>query len=322
MEVPLTIPKAESRRRVMTTHLPPHPIEGTAAYKTYITRPGLRGAATLTRALTRFFREMTPIRLENVTVIQINQVLDRLSAKGYNPSYTDKLFRRASAFFAWCRQLGYIESNEFKATAPARVDSIFIPTLIPVEDVKALHGHILGRGVVDEIILWGAMRMGARISEPCMATVGDALNNKTVDEFMADKRVVFKTKTQARLAMQPRFTLPAYKALLTKRFEEPDSPLLYLKGVSLVRPDGRGGTQPNIEARVLIARTWFAAMQKELWGEYRYTPKAMRSTFISRELMADPDSMLAVAMQCGNSMAVIQKNYLNYINLPEFASGE
>ena len=308
-------------RRILTEHLPPHPIEATEAFKIYVTRPGLRGRDTLRRTLTRFFREMTPVKMAHVTVVHINQVLERLSVKGCNPSYTDKLWRRSAAFFKWCRELGYIDSNPFAATKPERVDSVFIPTLIPVEDIRALHAHIMGRGMVEEIILWGAMRMGARISEPCMATVGDALNGKTVLDFMSDSRVVFKTKTKARLAVQPRFGLPAYHALLTARQDEPDAPLLYLSGVPLTKIMN-GVVERNIEARVLVARNWFNAMQKEVWGEHRYTPKAMRSTFISRELMRDSESMLAVAMQCGNSASVIQTNYLNYINKMQFPTGE
>ena len=155
-------------RRTITDHLPPHPIEASEAFKLYVTRVGLRGADTLKRSLTRFFREMTPVKLETVSVVHINQVLERLSVKGYNPSYVDKLYRRASGFFSWCRDMGYTDSNQFKGTRPPRVDSVFVPTLIPEEDIQALHQHIIGRGIVEEIIFWGALRMGARISEPLL----------------------------------------------------------------------------------------------------------------------------------------------------------
>jgi integrase len=307
-------------RKVFTKDLPPHPIEGTEAFRVYISRPGLRGAASLQRSLTRFFREMSPVKLDAVTVVQINEVLDRLSVKGLNPSYIDKLFRLASAFFSWCRELGYIDSNPFKATRPKRVETIFVPKVVPKEDIAAMHRHIMDRGVVEEIILWGALRMGARISEPCMATIGDVTldGTKTFEEFMVDPRLRVGTKTSPRMARQPRFTLPAYKRLLEARGTDPEAPLLYLKGVPL--KDRKG--IDNIEARVLVARTWFQKMQEEILGEYRWTPKAFRSSFISTEIVSDPTKIVALAQQCGNSVKVIQSNYLNYFSMPEFASGE
>lgn len=307
-------------RRTLNVNLVPHPIEATAAFKVYVTRPGLRGADSLRRSLSRFFREMAPVDLRSVEVIHVNQVLQRLSAQGYNTSYTDKLFRLATAFFTWCRELGYIDSNPFKATSAPRVESVFVPTVIPREDIKALHDHILGRGVVEELVLWGALRMGARISEPCMAEVNDVTldGTRTFDDFMVDMRIRLGTKTAPRMAKQPRFALPAYKKLLDAKGEQPDAPLLYLRGVRLMKPDGTR----NIEARVLVARAWFADMQKQLWNEYRYTPKAMRSSFLSTEIVNDPTKIVALAAQCGNSVKVIQSNYLNYFNMPDFQSGE
>jgi len=310
-------------RRIMTDHLPPHPIEATEAFKVYISRPGLRGAGSLQRSLTRFFREMAPVKMDGVTVVEINNTLKRLSAKGYNPSYTDKLFRLASAFFTWSRALGYVDSNPFKATSAPRTDTVFIPTIIPKEDIQALHNHIMKRGVIDEIILWGAMRMGSRISEPCMARVKDALTDgRTVDQFIVDPKVMFRTKTTARMARQPRFAIPAYRKLLEIKQDSPEAPLLYLKGAPLQVPNKQGELEDNTEARCLVARTWFAAMQKEVFGEYKWTPKAMRSNFISQETMSDPSKLVAIAMQCGNSIKVIQTNYLNYFNMPEFSTGE
>lgn len=311
-------------KRILTAHLPPHPIEASEAFKVFVSRPGLRDADSLQRSLTRFFREMAPVKLDTVTVVELNDALERLSALGYDASYVDKLFRQVSAFFQWCRNLGYIDSNPCKATCAPRVDTVFIPSVLEKEDVAALHKHILERGVVEEIILWGALRMGARISEPCMAQIKDALPpGRTLDDFLVDPKVIFRTKTTARLAKMPRFAIPAFRKLLEAKQDDPEAPLLYLKGTPLFVPNRKNGTmEENKEARTLVARTWLMNMQKEVFGEYRWTPKEMRSNFISREIMADSSKAMAVAMQCGNSIKVIQSNYLNYFNTPEFASGE
>jgi len=304
--------------KVRTNALPPHPIEATPAYKNYVTRTFITNKGTLVRAMTRFLREMTPAPLRDITPLHVEQVLQRLTVQGYEKSYIEKLYRRIAGFFGWCRDMGYIDTNPTQMVRPQIPDALFIPVVIPDIDVEAIHRFVMGRAVVEEIILWGALRMGCRLSEICMATVEDALRDRSVQDFLVDPRVVLKTKTTPRLAKQPRFALPAYKALLTAKQNTPQAPLLYLAGVPI--KDRKGN--PNIEARCLVARSWFKLVQEQSVGEYRYTPKATRSNFITKELQNDPNKLLAVAAQCGNSVKVIQKNYFNYLNTPEFESAE
>ena len=304
--------------KVRTSELKPHPIEATAAYKAYVSRSSLSNKGTLVRAMTRFLREMTPVQLRDVTALHLEQVFQRLTVKGYEKSYIEKLYRRVAGFLGWCRDMGYTDTNAAKMVRPSTPDTLFIPVIIPDADVSALHQFIMGRGIVEEIILWGALRMGCRLSEICMATVADALRGGSVAEFLVDSRLILKTKTSPRLAKQPRFTAPAYRALLTAKEDQPQAALLYLGGTPLHTKKG----EDNIEARCLVARSWFKWVQEQALGEYRFTPKATRSNFITKEIQNDPNKMLAVAAQCGNSVRVIQKNYYNYLNSPEFASGE
>ena len=303
--------------KIPTRSLPPHPIEKSEAYKEYVSQPGLRDSDSVERSLTRFLRELAPCSLKELTSIHINHGLQRLYGLGYNPSYIKKLFMQARGFFAWCVGMNFLTKNPAFGLKLPRIENPPEVVVIDPEILERMHKHFRENGTIEQQLLWGALRMGARISEPCCATIGDV----RLDHTNQCAFVCFRTKTKPRWAKQPRWTFPLYKQRLQEE-PNPEAPLLELGGCALRRMDRQGKLVFNIDARTIKARAWIEEAEQLLFGRDHMKPKDMRSTFISMELERDPTKILVIADQVGNSAQVIQTSYLKHLQVAEFGSAE
>lgn len=303
---------------VFVRNMKKHPIEESEAFREYLSRSSVRDPDTIERSLSRFFRETAPCRLEELTYIHIEHGLQRLMGYGYETSYINKLFMQVRGFLAWCVNADYLVKNPAFKVRPPRLETD--PNIVVVDNdfIKQMTDYIRSHGTAEQCVLWGALRMGARISEPCMAKLSDIRIDMT--QHCAFLKCAMKTKT--RWAKQPRWTLPYYVALLKAGEEDLSKPLLYLNGQPLTRINAHGKEVSNHGARTLIARRWLQETAKAVVGDTPFKPKDMRSSFISRECAEDPNQILMIAEQVGNSIQVIQNKYLKNLRAKEFPTGE
>ena len=71
-------------------------------------------------------------------------------------------------------------------------------------------------------------------------------------------------------------------------------------------------------SRTRRARVRLEQIQTACLGKKLFKPKDIRSTMITRNVRLYPEDIIHLAQQVGNSVAVIQQNYLNNSRVRKF----
>lgn len=293
-------------RSAIKRGIPPttHPIQRHPAYEEFINRSNIRDPLSIRKSIERLLREMEHVTLNDLTPAHVDRAVMRLLAEDYDASYVDRMVRSFKAFMKYCAENRYIERNVAPSIKRPHMEKMFMPVVIPPDTIKAFTVYILKNGTADEILYWSCLKAGCRLTEPLEAKVKHiALNLESRTPY-----IWLGTKTDRR---RTRIATIAFD-ILVKRLD-----------AAKASPDGADeyiitSVKGTIKDRGWSMRERFKKHQMACFGEIKFTPKDIRSTFITNNINAFPEKLMEIAAQCGNSVATIQRHYFNYQEAQEF----
>lgn len=297
--------------------LPAHPIEGSRAYHEFLNRAKVRNPRAARTALQRILRVVSACKLDELTGVHIEHGISLLIADGYAKSYIDRSIRSLNAFCNWAMRNGYLTGNPCDTVSAPKDNSYVEPVVIGEPLLVKIQEYVLGELTVEDALLWAFLRAGCRVSEPCAVRKRDL----TIDPASNTAWAVVGWKTRARKIKLPPWAYKFVVAWLTAQSAAPDDKLLlYLNGRPLDESKSEVEQRKQMETRTLIARTRLDAWQRTATGEApTFSPKDMRSTFITKALRANPSKLVEIAKFVGNSPQVLTERYAHLLDQTDFS---
>ncbi len=240
--------------------LEPHLIESSKEFDRFCAR--FVNPNDVRSRLIRVLREMPDCDVDEITSVAVEQVVQRLKAKGYNQTYVRRLFTVFKSFLTWLYDEEIISRNPAK-NITVRAPYLYEPVLFERDDVMRFTDWIKEHGTHEDVVLWASLRSGTRINEPARARVQDV----RLDEIAEIPALRFlNTKTGIpRMVVLASWAYESVKAL-QEASTHPEEFLIDLP------------VTPTTSARVQRLRKRYYELQRECFGEVRFSAKGMRST--------------------------------------------
>lgn len=290
-----------------------HPIAQDPLLLAYGQRPGYRDLLTPTKRVLRILGHIPPVPLKDLTALMVEQAAIKLRAEGLKENYVTVCMNSMRCFLRYARARG-AEMHPFivEALHDFRLDKMDYapPVVIATAVIDQFTNHVYKHGTNEDIVLWECLRTGARITEPLMVRAQDVIVDTNTD-LVAFRLAV---KTKARITRQPKRAIPFIMKLL--RGKAPDEFLLRYGNPGSLDASTHDGRQILMRNRSITARNRIYALQMGCFGEVKFRPKNMRSSWISHTVSIKPEAVALVAEHCGNSVATILLHYFKSVGDP------
>jgi site-specific recombinase XerC len=296
--------------------LNPHPIERTTAFHEYISRNKLRNKRSLECALKRILRVVKHCTLDELTGVHIEHGISILTSDGYSRAYIDRSIRALRSFLNWSMKNRFVIGNATEGVVPPRDRSYSEPVVVPEPTLTKIQEHVLANCTVEDVLLWAFLRAGCRISEPCAVRK----KNLMIDPASKTAYAIVGWKTDERKIKLPMWSYRYVLGWLTTNAAvEDDHLVLFLKGTALDLSIPENDQRRQMDHRTLIARDRINDFQTLATGERTFSPKDMRSTFITKALRANPNKVAEIAKFVGNTPDILIKNYAHLFDQTDFS---
>ena len=293
-------------------NLKPHPIESSTAYAEFLSRAKVRNERAVRTALQRILRTVQPCKLDELTGVHIEHGIALLLGDGYAKSYVDRSIRALNSFCNWAMKNQFLTGNPCESVSTPEDNDYSEPVVISEPLLVKLQDYIVANLTVEDVLLWAFLRAGCRVSEPCAVRKKDL----TIDPASQVAHAIVGWKTKARKIKLPPWSYKFVVAWLSANSAADDDKLvLYLKGLKLDPNAPEREQRKQMEARTRLDDWQLTATGEEA----TFSPKDMRSTFITKALRANPSKLVEIAKFVGNSPLVLTKRYAHLLDQTDFS---
>lgn len=304
--------------RNLNSHAHTHPIFTHPVMELYATRMGIKDTITPVKYVMGFLRWLPHMELEDITPEMVDRALRAALYNNLHLEYVKRLLKYLKRFvrFAKVRDVAFkfphlLERLEELRYTAEDSSVISTPVVLLREVVDTFTKYIYENGTDEDVVLWECLKSGARLSEPLFLRI------KGVVFDDANGAIVFYlgTKTRPRMVRQPKRAIPAIMRLMEGK--SPEDLLLQMSvNHKWYNPLDMDTRHKFWDTRTNFARKRLYDLQRQCFGEVKFRPKELRSTFISSAVSTKPESLPLVAAHCGNSELTILRYYLKPIGDP------
>ncbi|MCK7495068.1 MAG: hypothetical protein MZW92_31265 [Comamonadaceae bacterium] len=291
-----------------------HPIASHPLLRAFGDRHGIADLLRPVKGVIALLQYVQPVPLEKVTSEQIDLGAKKALIDGKSPRYVGTMVASFKSFIRFCVAQGaMLQTSLLQGLSMLRYSSAISAAdvvVVPKELIDVFTDYVYANGNDEDVVLWECVRTGARLSEPLFVRVKDVLYDSINDVVVLS----LGTKTKVRKARQPKRATMAITRLVANR--QPDELLLTLGHRTCQDLSTHDARRGFLQSRTIVARDRLYELQMECFGEVKFRPKNMRSSFISSAVSLRPESTALVAQHCGNSVETIVRFYLQPVGDP------